>query len=127
MRTYLYRQGDGNEGNYARFYVTLADNDSPWAAIRALMVNHYIPNTKTRSHVMRASIADGEEDYGILGTVCEGPKGEQAFGAAWLTAELEPAADADVARSPRQHYATLRDAIDAHAFRFYRNLCAKGG
>ena len=124
MATYLYRQGNGNEGNYPQFFVTLADDVNPWHAIHALMVNRYIPNTKTRSHVMRNAHTEGEEQHGILGTVYEGPRGEQAFDSAWLTAELEPATDDDVQRSSLQHYASLQDAIDVHAMRFYRKLLA---
>lgn len=119
MKTYLYREGDGNEGNYPRFYVTLAESDNPWSAIRAIMANRYTPNTKTRSHVMRESQSDGEPEYGILGTVYEGPKGETAFDAAWLTAELVPE---EPNRSGLPAYDSLADAIDVYAMRFYRRL-----
>jgi hypothetical protein len=48
-----------------------------------------------RRHIVRNIEVDGEAEYGIHATVHEGPRGETAFGAAWLTAELQPADDDD--------------------------------
>jgi hypothetical protein len=75
MSKYLFRKGDGNEGNFPRF----------------------------------------EAEYGIHATVYEGPHGEQAFGAAWLTAELQPADDDD----DHECYA-IRKLLDPAALRLYR-------
>lgn len=90
MPIYMYRRGNGNEGNYARRLVELSETDCPYRALRALVVNDFIPRSRTRRHIIRELWTDGEPDYGIHATVYEGPNGEQSFGAAWLTAELEP-------------------------------------
>jgi hypothetical protein len=88
---YIYRRGDGNEGNFARFIVELKDNDSPYAALRALVINDYIAGRRTRRHIARTIEVDGESEYGLHACVYDGPDGETVFGAAYVTAELEPA------------------------------------
>lgn len=121
--TYLYRSGDGNEGNYPRHLVTLAPNECPFSALRALVVNGYIPGSRTRRHIMRSIGVDGEPAYGVYACVHEGPNEETAYGAAWLTAELEPLSAADLAHYQRQgmqHYERLRDALDRGAWAYFR-------
>ena len=58
--------------------------------------------------------------------VFEGPDGEEAFGAAWLTAALEPLTQEDCAFW--QDHATslydLRQVLDPAAYRLYRKLAA---
>lgn len=122
-KTYLFRSGDGNEGNYPRHLVTLAPNECPYAALRALVVNRYIPGCRTRRHIMREIQTEGEAEHGINATVYEGPQGETAFCAAWLTAELEPLSAADLAHYQGQgmtHYERLRDALDRAAWAYFR-------
>ena len=75
VKTYLYRRGDGNEGNFPRSIVDLDDNESPYAALRALVVNDYIAGKRVRRHIIRTIEIDGEADYGVLATVYEGPSG----------------------------------------------------
>ena len=118
-RKYCYRLGDGNEGNYPRFLITLQENECPYAAIAALVANRYIVGSKTRRHIVANVQTDGEPEYGISGTVYEGPKGEQAFGAAWITAELEPVADSDY---PSLQEYGLREFLDLAAWRQYLRL-----
>lgn len=90
MTLYLYRRGNGNEGNFARMVVEIADNENPYAALRALVANDYIARTRTRRHIVANIEVDGEAEHGIHAAVYEGPDGETDFGAAWLTAELQP-------------------------------------
>lgn len=120
---YLYRTGDGNEGNYPRAIVTLAPNESPYAALRALVVNRYIPGRRVRLHIMRNISVDGEPAHGLSACVHEGPNNETAFGAAWLTAELEPLSPEDLAHYQGQgltHHEKLRDALDRAAWAYFR-------
>jgi hypothetical protein len=125
-QVYLYRRGDGNEGNFPRNWVRLAEGQCPYAALVALVANDYRAGCYTRRFIMANLETDGEPDYGIGATVHEGPQGEQAFGAAWLTAELEPYTDEEFARSPGLFALSLRDSLDRAAWRFYRRQCAKG-
>jgi hypothetical protein len=111
MKTYLFRAGDGNEGNFPCHTVNLADTECPFAALRALVLSMYNEGP-TRQHIADTITTDGEAEYGVLATVYEGPNGEQAFGAAWITAELEPVdedPDAD----------TLADLLDSAAMADY--------
>jgi len=123
-KTYLFRSGDGNEGNFPRFLVTLKDSDCPYDAIRALLANEYVAGKRVRRFVMAHTEVVGEADYGLHATVYEGPEGEQAFGAAWITAELQPVdeVDAEYYRDRGLSYDSLRGALDAAAWRFYRKL-----
>lgn len=88
MADYLYRRGDGNEGNFIKAMVTLKADESPYAALRALLVNDYISGKSRRRYIANRVEIDGD-DINVHATVYEGPRGEQAFGAAWLTAELQ--------------------------------------
>lgn len=120
--TYLYRCGDGNDGNRARFLVELSEADNPYAALRALVPNDYIAGRKVRRHIIREITVDGEAEYGLHATVYQGPNGEEAFGAAWITAELQPVTAEDLAYridSGLQVY-PLRKVLDNGALRQYR-------
>jgi hypothetical protein len=92
---------------------------SPGAALAALVANDYKPGCHTRRFIMANIETDGGADYGIGAAVYEGPKGEQAFGAAWITAELEPMSAGDV-ESSRLSQSLLREALDAAAWRYFR-------
>jgi hypothetical protein len=128
-QVYLFRQGDGNEGNYPSGFVRLTDTDSPYAALHALVANMYKPGCYIRRFVMRETQIDGEAEFEVLATVYEGPEGEQAFGAAWLTAELEPYTAEEYESSRYGKAQSLRETLDPAAYRFYRKLCKqdKGG
>jgi hypothetical protein len=123
MTSYLYRRGDGNEGNFIRAIVTLTDKDNPYAALKALVANDYIAGKRVRKHIIRAIDVDGEAEFGIHATVYEGPDGETAFDAAWLTAELQPLNKTDT-----NHYqdhssllqGNLKTLLDNPAWRMYR-------
>lgn len=120
MRTYLFRRGDGNEGNFPRYVVDLADDQCPYSALRALVANEFIAGGRMRRFVLTNIETDGESEYGLRATVYEGPEGEQAFGAAWITAELETLTDAEALHySGRLSRYTLRDALDSAAWRQY--------
>lgn len=126
MHTYLYRRGDGNDGNFPQFLVTLSDEQNPYAALAALVVSDFKIGHATRRYVIKHIETDGEPDYGISAWVHEGPKGEQAFGAAWITAELQPVGADDAEHySGRYSTHTLREALDSAAWRFYRREVAK--
>ena len=125
-KIYLYRKGDGNEGNYPRGFIRLSDNECPYAALAALVANDYRVGHYVRRFIIKHIETDGEPDYGIRATVYEGPEGEQAFGAAWITAELEPYTPEEFARSPGLFAQSLRDSLDRAAWRFYRKQIARG-
>jgi hypothetical protein len=93
MSKYLFRKGDGNDGNFPVCVVVLGERDCPYAALKALVANEYIAGRPVRRHIIRSIEVDGEAEYGVHAVVHEGPRGEQAFGAAWLTAELQPTDD----------------------------------
>ena len=118
MPTYMYRRGDGNEGNFWRLRVRLAETECPFAALRALVLNEYIIGGPTRTHIAASLQVDGEAEYGVHAWAHEGPEGEQAFGAAWLTAELEPVDDDPEAD-------TLAEVLDPEALADYAAQCAK--
>lgn len=120
MKHYLYRRGDGNDGNFPRCMIALTDDQNPYAALAALVAGDFIIGHSTRRHVMANIETEGEPDYGILATVYEGPQGEQSFGAAWLTAELEPMSADDVESSRHSGPYSLREYLDDAAWRFYR-------
>ena len=127
MKIYLYRQGDGNEGNYPQFVVELTDNESPYAALRALVVNRYIEGNALRAYVTAEIQIDGEAEYGVSATVYEGPEGEQAFGAAWITAELEPLTGKSAEYyKGRYNRNSLRESLDDAAWALYEQHAAKG-
>jgi hypothetical protein len=121
-RHFLYRRGDGNEGNFPHHILALSENENAYAALRALVINDYIPAGRVRRHIIRTIEVDGEVGYGLYATVYAGPDGEQAFGAAWLTAELQPLSDSELAfyadRATSTY--TLKECLDRGAKRIYR-------
>lgn len=118
MTTYLYRRGDGNDGNFPRHTVRLTESDCPFAVLRALVLNEFNLGP-TRDHIASALCVEGEAGFGLQAWVHEGPEGEQAFGAAWLTAELEPVDD-----DPDAEF--LADVLDAEAVADYTAQCERG-
>lgn len=122
MTFYLYRRGNGNDGNFARLVVVLKSTDSPFAALRALVANDYIPGKKVRRHIIKTIEVDGEAEHGVIATVYEGPDDETEFGAAYITAELEPLDD-----KGREHYRDqclfsypIREVLDRGALTLFR-------
>jgi hypothetical protein len=117
MSKWLFRKGDGNEGNFPVCVVALGEHDCPYAALRALVANEYIAGRSVRRHIIKHIDVDGEREYGIHATVHEGPRGASAYGAAWLTAELQPATDDDVGEGECYRIEKL---LDPAALRLYR-------
>lgn len=118
---FLYRQGDGNEGNFPRYYVRVTADVCPYRYLAACVANRYIAGSKTRRYIVKNTETDGESEYGILATVYEGPEGEQAFGAAWITAEFEPAEFHDIGRSVNMPvFERPRDHLDRAALRMLK-------
>jgi hypothetical protein len=113
--TYIYRRGNGNDGNFKRGTVRIAER--PFAALRALVLNEFNPGP-TRTHIASQIQTDGEAAYGVYAWVHEGPEGEQEFDAARLTAELKPVDDDPDAD-------TLADLLDPEALADYIAQCAK--
>lgn len=128
MKPFLYRRGDGNNGNFPRALVELEDGECPFAALRALVVNDYIPGRSVRRYITNNLSVDGEAEHGVHAEVYSGPKGEDAWGAAWLTAELQPLSPEDAAhyRDSTLHRTTLRAALDRGALALYRKHAAEG-
>jgi hypothetical protein len=128
MAFFLFRKGDGNEGNFVRFIVELSDKDCPYRALEAMLANEYIAGKRVRRLIIQNVQVDGEPEYGLSACVHEGPEGEQAFGAAWLTAELQPlnAQDLEYERNQwsRPVY-PLREVLDNAALRQYRAAMRK--
>ncbi len=87
---FLYRRGNGNDGDFPRTLVKLNNKDNAYVAIRALVANEFIAGSATRRFILENIIVTGEVEYAVHAMVDEGPNGENAFGASWLTASLEP-------------------------------------
>lgn len=126
---YLFRKGDGNDGNYPRKVVDIPATEDPWAALKALVANEYIAGKRVRRHIIRHCEVDGEREYGVHAMVADGPDGETAYEAAWLTAELQPLSEEDAAyysdRDPMYHDLdgkpwTLKRVLDGAAWKLYR-------
>ena len=120
-RFFLFRSGNGNDGNYPRFAVSIPC-DSPRnldAALKALVCNRYWPG-KTRAYVSRTFGVDGFSEDRASGVIYEGPHGETEFGAAWLTAELEPMPETEF-RNCAWSTGQLCDLLDRGAKRIFRN------
>lgn len=111
---YLYRTGDGNEGNYPRCVIELGESDDAYAALREIVLGEF--KASAREWVSDNLYIDGEPDYGIDATIYEGPDEETSFGAAWFTAELQPIGETDAKRYA-QH--TLREYLGDAAFAQY--------
>lgn len=129
MPEYLYRRGDGNEGSFPRYVVELPDAGQGYDALRALLANDYIAGRRVRRWIMREMQIDGEPDYGLSATVYRGPDGEEAFGAAWLTAELQPLSTEDATYYREQttlpRY-VFPEPLDRPARRYFRELQSNG-
>lgn len=121
MPTFLFRTGDGNDGDFPRYIVTLSDRDDPYTALAALLANEYIAGHRVRRFVMANLDIDGDPEYGLYGAVFEGPEGETAFGAAWETCQLQPLSgeDLDYYRDSGLQEYRLREVLDDAAYRFY--------
>ena len=115
---FCYRQGDGNEGNYPQYMVRVSANVNAWRYLAACVANRYISGSRTRAHIVREIQTDGEFEYGIIAWVYEGPKGETAFDAAWITAEFEPASPADYSSLPQ--FKNPADHLDRSAMRMLK-------
>jgi hypothetical protein len=115
---YCFRLGDGNEGNYPRALVRVSNDVCPFAYLSAIVANRYIARSKTRRYIVANIETDGEPEYGINATIYEGPKGEQASGAAWITAEFEPCSMADYSSLP--YFQNPADHLDRSALRMLR-------
>lgn len=127
-RLYLYRRGDGNEGNFPRYLVELHGAESEWAALPALVASDY-RHGRVRRHIMREIKTEGEGgEYGISARVDYAPDGGQAFESCWLTAELQPIAESDREWAEERHGRQvdggrawrLRELLDPAAWRYYR-------
>lgn len=119
---YLYRRGNGNQGNFPRAVVKLDATDNAYAALFALVVNDYISGKRVRRHISVNIVIDGERNHPYA-TVHLGPRGETA-GEAWLTAELEPVS---VETAETNYYTMpprpLVELLDRGARQHYRNRC----
>lgn len=124
MTMYSFRVGDGNEGNFREAIISLNENQSPYAALKALMVNRYIVGTRHRKHVAANIDVDGDKEYGIHAIVHEGPKKETAYGAAWLTGQFDK-----INKDDEEYYpdaVDLMDYLDRGAKIIYNKLAKKG-
>jgi hypothetical protein len=127
MAYFLYRRGNGDDGNYSRFCVDISKSECPFSALKALVVSDYIAGSATRRHIIRCISVDGEREFGIQAEVYADRDGGTEFGASWLTAELKPLTVEDAA-----YYAgflspirPLRQCLDIAAWRYYREQAAK--
>lgn len=123
---FLFRRGDGNEGNFPRYILRLEPGQCPYDALRACLASEYQTRgpRMVRRYIMKNVEVEGEAEFGLSATVYEGPDGEKAFDAAWLTAELQPLSDADVTfykECATSEY-SLRQALDNAAWRYFRKL-----
>lgn len=118
MTYYLYRVGNGNEGNYTKAVVELTD-ECPYAALAALVSDRYIPGSQTRKYVERNIEVYGDPDH-LLAEIYEGPQGQTDFGASWLTAELHLLTEKDVIYYTRTVDSfPLKEALDDRAYAYY--------
>ena len=120
MRYYEYRLGNGNDGCYPRAIIELEDNENPYAAIKAFVVNRYIVGSKTRKYISKNIEIDGEKEYTIYATVYEGPKGETEIGAAWLCAEMRHIPEDDMDDYAEYERWTLSETLDRGAMMIYK-------
>lgn len=125
-KTYLFRIGNGNDGNFPRVLVNIASDEDAYTAIKALVANEYIIGSKTRKHILDNIEVHGDDDFTIYADVLEGPNGETHFGNAWLTASLERIENQeDIDFYINRGYGTkdapteLRDYIDHEALKMF--------
>jgi hypothetical protein len=120
-RVFLYRRGDGNDGNFPRSVVELSEGDSSFAALQALVVNDYVSGGSRRRWIAANLEIDGEPDN-PQACISYGPRGACAINeGAWLTAELQQLESQDY-ESPRQvvsgiyvEIIPIREALDKGA------------
>lgn len=111
---YTLHDIDGNELGVAMTAQQVADkvtDATSYSVDHSLVINTYRAGPE-RDHIAANIQTDGEPDYGVHAMVLEGPDGEQAFGAAWITAELQPTDDDPDAD-------TLADVLDEAAMADY--------
>ena len=112
---YLYRRGNGNEGNFERALVEVT-TDNAYNALKALVCNDYIEGSDTRKYIEANLEIDGEETYTIYAHISEGPQGQTEFGSAWLTAELTYLQGKDLEYyQNRRNSQKLEDLLDEQA------------
>lgn len=127
MGVFLYSRGNGNEGDFPRALVELKDDDSQFAALRALVMNDFQQKSRNRRHLMKHMDVDGEGgEFGVYATCHEGPDGEKDMDAAWLTAELKPLTPERVEYwrsrdSVKYHPHPIRSVLDEAALRSFRS------
>lgn len=119
MALYLYRRGDGNEGNFPRRVVDIPDDVCLASALRALVVNDFIPGRSRRRFIAKHLEADSHgREYGATAEIYQGPRGVTAYDACWLTAELQPITPQEgMASYYLQEPVPLMEALDKGARR----------
>lgn len=123
MPMYLYRRGNGNEGDYPRFVVELQPRDDAFAALRALVASDFIARHRARRHITQCIEVDGDPEHGVSAVVFDHPDIVcDIRDYAWLTAQLEPLRDGDVQyyRDNGTSIYRLREVLDGPALRQYR-------
>lgn len=117
MALFLYRRGDGNEGNFARRVVEIPDDVCLASALHALVVNDYTSGHSRRRWISKHLVTDTDgREYGARAEIYQGPRGEMAYECCWLTAELEPVEPKDgMAGYYRQDPIDLHKALDKGA------------
>lgn len=120
-KSFLFRMGNGNDGNYPMSVISLKHKDSPYAALTALVVNEYVLKSKQRRYVIKNIEVDGDANHSVYASVYDGPNGETEFGASYLTAELEPVKDEDLKfLSNKYGFYEIRSILDSSALRLFR-------
>ncbi len=115
---YVFRRGDGFEGNFGTLLIRLEDKDEPSAALCALIANGFPENGYVRRYVTKNTSVSGNREQGFHAVVSAGPDGEKATGdAAWLTAEMLP-----VENKEGKYVFDLENVFDASASKQYVSL-----
>lgn len=133
MNTFLYRRGNGNEGNFPRHLVELNPGEE-WSALAALVENDFIAGHHRRRWIREHLEIDGDGgEYGVHAVISEGPRHATEMGAAWLTAELQHVAAADLdywaghsGLSDNGKPYALADVLDRTARLHFQRRMAKG-
>lgn len=122
-RVFLYRCGNGNDGTFPRGLFVLRANDNPDAALRALILDRYIPRTLTRRYVNANLVFDFGHDDSASASVYEDLEGVPAYGGgAWLCASLIEQTGDDLAYYSGVFGAPkpIRASLDSGALRVFR-------
>lgn len=91
MALFLYRKGDGNDGNFPRYVVEIPDTICLASALHALVVNDYISGHHRRRWISKhLETYTDDREYGARAEIYQGPRGIMAYDSCWLTAELQP-------------------------------------